>query len=263
MSQTEVDGYWGPITANYDWCERNYQYTFYIAEFFNAISSVPIALGGAYGMFNSVRYGYAHKLLFSYFIMMVVGVGSAAFHGTLLREGQVLDEVPMLWASVSLVYLAITFRSTSIVPLIVCVVYGIISTLVYFYVSFEGFILAYALTVFTLVVLSAMELRRLAENKSIVKYLILSAGSYIGGLFVFWIPEQILCGNRLEVHHQSILMRLQFHAIFHITSCLGTYYFMIYAVMAQYYTWKRNPYIVMHTFLEIPVVHIDMNSKQC
>jgi dihydroceramidase len=40
--------FWGPITANYDWCEPNYLVTPYIAEFFNALSSLPTATAGAY-----------------------------------------------------------------------------------------------------------------------------------------------------------------------------------------------------------------------
>ena len=30
---TGVDGFWGPITSNIDWCEGNYEVTYYVAEF--------------------------------------------------------------------------------------------------------------------------------------------------------------------------------------------------------------------------------------
>ena len=33
--------FWGPVTANYDWCESNYAVSQYVAEFFNSISSLP------------------------------------------------------------------------------------------------------------------------------------------------------------------------------------------------------------------------------
>ena len=44
-----MDGYWGTPTATADFCEPNYAHTRYIAEFLNALSSVPIALLGVVG----------------------------------------------------------------------------------------------------------------------------------------------------------------------------------------------------------------------
>ena len=40
----------------------------------------------------------------AYTSVLIVGIGSLLFHGTLLRAGQVLDEVPMLWASLAFLY---------------------------------------------------------------------------------------------------------------------------------------------------------------
>jgi hypothetical protein len=34
--------YWGSIDANIDWCEKNYTVTPYVAELWNALSSLPI-----------------------------------------------------------------------------------------------------------------------------------------------------------------------------------------------------------------------------
>ncbi len=36
-------GFWGPRTASVDWCEPNYVHTFWIAEFWNTLSSVSRA----------------------------------------------------------------------------------------------------------------------------------------------------------------------------------------------------------------------------
>ena len=41
-------GYWGEITSDYDFCEKNYKVSFYVAEFFSAFSSIPIIIYGMY-----------------------------------------------------------------------------------------------------------------------------------------------------------------------------------------------------------------------
>ena len=77
-----------------------------------------------------------------------------------------------------------------------------------------------------------------------------------------WLPEQIFCGNRIYVDHDSILIKLQFHAIFHVTSSIGPYFFMVYVVMMNYTILKQDPKIEYHTPFGIPVVYIDDNKMK-
>ena len=258
-------GYWGRITSNYDWCEHNYEFTYYIAEFFNTLSSVPIIVAGLYGLINCIRYEYAFKFCINNLLLMLVGIGSVAFHGTLLRNGQILDEVPMLWCSLSMLYATATFSYQSNILLLITIIYGIVSTLIYFYVDFSVFIIAYIITIASIIGVQLLHKKTILSNINLTKYALLSAAFYGGGFLFLWLPEQIICGNRLMVQHESILTRLQFHAIFHITSSIGPYYFMIYAVMMHYHVSgsKYNPQIVYHTRINIPVVHIDtISTKQ-
>jgi dihydroceramidase len=111
-------GFWSPRTASVDWCENNYVYSYYIAEFWNTMSSIPLILLGFYGVLHSGRLGFGvfsrHSLCFVSFI--VIGIGSALFHGTLLYTGQFLDEVPMIWGSLVCLYtvLEIDQKGTSV-----------------------------------------------------------------------------------------------------------------------------------------------------
>ena len=99
--------------------------------------------------------------MFNYITLICVGLGSIAFHGTLLREGQVLDEVPMLWTSLCKFYVAVTIRNrsnfTANLKLYGVILYGILATLVYFYVSFEMFVVAYTLTIVAIMIASFMK----------------------------------------------------------------------------------------------------------
>ena len=102
--------FWGPITANYDWCESNYVVTQYVAEFFNTLSSVPTLTVGLYFALKSAKHGSGFRFALAGWMLAVVGFGSVAFHGTLTRLGQVLDELPMLYSSSIFLWIAASLR---------------------------------------------------------------------------------------------------------------------------------------------------------
>ena len=95
-------GYWGTPTATTNFCEPDYEYSHYLAEFFNALSSVPLALCGLSGLLLCRRQRLGHEQWLAYAAVMTIGVGSVAFHATLLRTGQACDVFRVLvFASVS------------------------------------------------------------------------------------------------------------------------------------------------------------------
>jgi dihydroceramidase len=96
--------YWGIPTASVDWCEKNYEVCAFIAEFWNTLTSGLIALYGLVGCYLTFRERLEHRFTFLYFIIVLVGLGSVAFHGTLQLEYQLLDELPMLWGMMGWIY---------------------------------------------------------------------------------------------------------------------------------------------------------------
>lgn len=86
-------GYWGPRTASVDWCEPNYVWSPYIAEFWNTVSSICIVACGILGVWSNLTYSYRRRFLFPSMFMIGIGCGSIAFHGTLQFAGQALDEL--------------------------------------------------------------------------------------------------------------------------------------------------------------------------
>lgn len=106
-------GYWGPATATVDWCESNYVVTWYVAEFFNTLTSLFIVAAGALPLAL-----HAHmwaliewRFVFAFGSLCIVGLGSVAFHGTLSFRHQMLDEVPMLWSVVVILYCLLEHHS--------------------------------------------------------------------------------------------------------------------------------------------------------
>ena len=69
----------------------------------------PTSLGLAF-VRQCLQRGDELRFLLVALAITLIGVGSMAFHGTLQRWGQVLDEVPMLWASLILLWIALSLR---------------------------------------------------------------------------------------------------------------------------------------------------------
>lgn len=83
-------GYWGKPTSTVDWCEPNYEITHYIAEFFNTLSSLAMVVTGLMGVLFHWK-DLEKRYIAGFWSVVIVGVGSTAFHGTLLFSLQVSD----------------------------------------------------------------------------------------------------------------------------------------------------------------------------
>ena len=97
-------GFWGPVTSTVDWCEVNYEHSRYVCEFFNTVSSVAMLLTGALGL-RFHRRCLEPRFRLAFLLLCLVGIGSIAFHATLRFEFQMLDELPMLYVALVLVYI--------------------------------------------------------------------------------------------------------------------------------------------------------------
>lgn len=104
-----TEGFWGPSTSTVDWCETNYQHLFHVGELFNSASSLVLVLVGLAGLVLH-RHVLERRFLLAFALLSVVGVGSTAFHATLLREYQMLDELPMLYLAIVIVYILLENR---------------------------------------------------------------------------------------------------------------------------------------------------------
>jgi dihydroceramidase len=102
-------GIWGTPTSSVDWCEVNYEHTRYVCELFNTVSSLAILLAGLAGIWLHRRV-LERRFLFAFLAVSIVGVGSIAFHATLRFELQMLDELPMLYSALVMVYVLLENR---------------------------------------------------------------------------------------------------------------------------------------------------------
>eukprot|EP01062_Namystynia_karyoxenos_P074304 TRINITY_DN71187_c0_g1_i1.p1 TRINITY_DN71187_c0_g1~~TRINITY_DN71187_c0_g1_i1.p1 ORF type:complete len:276 (+),score=62.94 TRINITY_DN71187_c0_g1_i1:85-912(+) len=263
-------GYWGPVTANYDWCEPNYRVTPYVAEFWNTLSSVPIVIGAVIFIRVAYRLRYESRFYGGGAAVAVIGAGSVAFHGTLTRAGQILDELPMLWCALFFLWIVVSTeydpghtaagRRQALRSGFVMLAFGVAGTAAYFANSFGFFISCYAVTIAAVTAASVRHVwRASAECAAGRPILVLALLCYLGGTALLWLPEQLLCGNRLHAQHQSALQDLPvpLHSFFHLTSAAGPYLWLTWAAYSRLHAVGRRPSIASGgaADLGLPVAH--------
>ncbi len=93
----------GQATATLDWCEENYTVWYFIAEFCtpiasvyclcttgNTLSNIIYVWLGIQSAIRSWNLSHEKRFPITYLLLAIIGVGSTAFHGTLLFETQMV-----------------------------------------------------------------------------------------------------------------------------------------------------------------------------
>ena len=114
------------LSSDIDWCEDNFTYCDYIAEFWNSLTSLLFVMYGLFGLYKTPIKTYFTNIL--YFNNIFIGVTSVLFHSTLSIEGQILDEFSILfYIFIGLIYVQkyyikypfLTYISVPLLPLVV------------------------------------------------------------------------------------------------------------------------------------------------
>jgi len=254
-------GFWGDRTSAVDWCETNYTTSYYIAEFFNTITSLPAALLALNTLYLTYKYGYDKRFIVINLMVAMVGLGSAAFHGTLLWTGQITDELPMVYASLSFLYAVLEMEGTDQKPVYkysahALILFACVFTSVYLYLPdfFIFFLVAYIGCILTLAYHLSIIYRR-PNTLTTQKFLIVaSIGCYIGGWAFFWVPEILFCGQ---------LQSFNFHSWWHVTSTIGGFLLVIFSVYQRELVRGRRPQLSYNSFAGIPLLpYIHIPSRK-
>ncbi|KAJ3308440.1 Alkaline ceramidase 3, partial [Gonapodya sp. JEL0774] len=188
--------------------------------------------------------------------LAVVGWGSVAFHATLLRESQILDEVPMVYCGLLLTYCSLTFAHPplpgapssknpffahpTVLPLFLTTLAIGITFLVTVPVGKTAFVIFVAIivvmevaTVVQTALLARAEYRRIADPKTdpatrsgaraAVEVFWTGLASFLAAVTV-WLVDSNLC----EYLDALGSWNPQFHAWWHVLASLGVYNAIVY-----------------------------------
>ena len=253
-------GFWDQYGAPsiVDWCEPNYVVSLYVAEWWNTLSSVPMALVGLVGMWLcwANREWLETRFLVNYIAFTIVGLGSTAFHGTLIRIPQAADELPMVYSALCSVYILILRRDFEDAQAaqrqrlwgVGIALFALGFSVAYWQSSswyFVLFLLIYASCITYLFLRTLYLSYTASDNRLLVRLCWSSFGVFLGGFFLMWIPEHVL----LPCDHP--FQRIQPHSWFHGTSTVGAYMWILWAIADRLklkgetpeFRWKPAPFL--------------------
>lgn len=249
-------GFWGPPTSNIDWCENNYEVTYYIAEFWNTISNIVLILLPFYAVYTFKKTGHEKRILLTFLFFTLVGLGSWCFHMTLLYEMQLLDEMPMLLVVLTAIYCQLTVLWPSVNDskvkhfgsIVLLQFYGLLST--YFYVvsniptvfqSLYG-ALVLLMTVFNYWISYYRPSRGRLARRALYMYTL---------AVTVWLIDYHYC-EQLQTIRESLPSFLspffQLHAVWHVLSGFSGYYAIVFVVDARARVRSKNVTLKRHWY---------------
>ena len=229
-----MQGFWTTrgAPASVDWCEPNYRHSAYIAEWWNTLSSLVIVALGLYGLAWVLRRRdrLEPRFLACFVALTLVGVGSVAFHATLLQVAQAADELPMVYGSLVLLYCLVTRRPGDAARerlwAFGLTAYAVLFTVAYGALEayFVWFIWSYGIIAGLLVIGTVRIALGPTGGPTHRRIAGAAAGAIVGAFLLFWLPEHVLLGC------DHPLQALELHSLWHTVAGTGTYLGILFAV---------------------------------
>lgn len=246
-------------TATIDWCEPNYELSYYVAEFWNTLSNLAFILPQIVQYFALKKHENVESAFRRAFLSLaLVGVGSFCFHMTLSRPMQMFDETSMILVSLHGFYLLYIIKNPTVnrqylTALLIC--YGLVFLSLYvFLVDWPVFHhTTFALLVYASVALGYQLKSRHGPHYKFWTVLIMQ---HLG--FAFWIFDKHYCDvlTRFREHHVPSFIRpaFQFHAIWHLLMGLSSHIFICGLVRLRAWTKYKEEFVIKYKCLGLYIV---------
>ncbi|QLG74938.1 hypothetical protein HG535_0H02650 [Zygotorulaspora mrakii] len=245
----QVTGYWGEVTSTIDWCEENYVVSKYIAEWSNTITNGTFVITALYSTYCAWRNRLELRFLWIGVGFALVGVGSWLFHMTLQYHYQLLDEMPMIYATCIPTWSILCETKDTLTgkgqssPLnrqisIAIAITTIVSLLSWIYLVFkipEIHQTVYGFITVLVVIMSGFLTYKYVDDKvakkSLYQCMTIGIVTFLAG-FISWNLDNLFCSFWIHVRRSYLELPLgvflELHAWWHILTGTGIYYYIVY-----------------------------------
>lgn len=197
-----MERYWGLQDSSISFCEKDYNESCYIAEYYNTISGLSYSLLGLW-LYNT---SLSKKTVYS---LIILGLSTSLFHGTMRYYGQMCDEVSMLVLSFYLTKEIHNDLPEQLLGILVSIYFMSYDMFAIFFIMFMS-LQTYLYLLIDYLVKETSKWRGDNVRKLVLKK---NYSFLIGG--TFWIIDMTLC-DYINIKY--------FHALWHIFTAISLYY---------------------------------------
>eukprot|EP00092_Neocalanus_flemingeri_P007753 GFUD01008371.1.p1 GENE.GFUD01008371.1~~GFUD01008371.1.p1 ORF type:complete len:272 (+),score=72.00 GFUD01008371.1:154-969(+) len=241
------DGYWGDTTSTLDWCETNYEVSWYIAEFWNTVTNLSMIIPPLYGVQQIVRERLEKRFLLSFSLLLLVGVGSSLFHMTLKYSMQLMDEIPMVWSTCAFIHSLYMTKSKpgekGLTALCLLTLYSTLFTLIYS--TWQHPLIHQVMYGILVVVMILQAVSLLYYERDMVSLKLFVFGLVLyGGGFLLWNIENQFCATVQSIRRSSpsfLKPFTQLHGWWHIMAGYATYMNIQFSIFQRLRFLKSSP----------------------
>lgn len=247
------EGFWGEQTSTLNWCEEDYNITYYCAEAVNTATNLVFIWLGVKGLRNVIAYGHSPVFILAWLGYIIIGLGSMAFHTTLKYSMQLADELPMIYTVCILSYAAFSYgRSTKVKTTVALALVGTASFITAYYLYAKDPVfhqVAYGILVLSTTSRGFYAMERqlkpalqkripaqVDEHMRTMRRLAWSGILMFLLGFIIWNLDNIFCHHLISTRNSILLpwaAVLEGHAWWHILTGLGAYHMILWRIWLQ------------------------------
>lgn len=260
-------GFWGIPTSTIDWCEENYVVSPYIAETLNTVTNSGFILLALYAIAQCFKNKLEKRFILTACGFLLVGVGSWLFHMTLQYEYQLLDELPMLYATCIPFWSAFSEfrdpRGSFFVGLYLFLAVGLLTAVYLWFKDPTIHQVVYALLNVGIISRSILLTRKYVKDRTSSRQLnttmITGVCTFLLG-YILWNMDVHLCDYARATRRNWGMpygFILEGHGWWHLFTGLGVYFYLVYMEHLRcWLTGCEQFYTLSWTYRILPVLKL-------